>query len=217
MNIVDKYREKLRYDEKTVRDKLAMEYMTGCKVILDVGCGEGRFIACDPQRIVGIDHNKKSLDLCRKKNYIVYYGEVTQLPFDDHAFDAVHCAHTIEHLLPDDAYRLLCEINRILKPNGIFCLRTPLLYDGFYNDFTHIKPYNPNAVMHYLGSGSQRTFDDMGCVYEKIALNYRKRQFFADLYETKYWFIASFFSILYRWGFSNGKKTAYMLVLRKKS
>ncbi len=217
MNIfLEKYRKKMIYNQKADRDKIALKYMINCKKILDVGCGEGRFISNDPKRIEGIDQNEKSLKICQQKGYHVISGDVTQLPFKDQQFDAVHCAHVIEHLLPKEAYAIIKEIDRVLKPGGIFCLRTPMLHNGFYNDFTHVKPYHPEAILHYLESdGAQRTYDDMRISYKKIALVYRRQQLFAYSAETVLWAFYVIFNVLHRFGINNPKKTGYMLIMKK--
>ncbi|AEE26589.1 class I SAM-dependent methyltransferase [Francisella hispaniensis] len=57
------------------------------------------------------------------------------LKCSDNIFDGVFTEHTIEHLYPDDAKRLLKEIYRILKPNSIIRITVPDLekYVDFYN------------------------------------------------------------------------------------
>ena len=62
-------------------------------------------------------------------------------PFNcsDNVFDGIFTEHTLEHLYPDDAQRLLKEVYRILKPNSIVRITVPDLeqYIDFYN-----KNYN---------------------------------------------------------------------------
>jgi ubiquinone/menaquinone biosynthesis C-methylase UbiE len=191
--------------------------MIKCNSILDIGCGTGEFISLDPKRIMGVDHNKKSLEICRKEGFSVECAEATNLPFENNSFDAVHCSHVIEHLLPEDAYKLLKEMNRVLKIGGIFCLRTPLLYRNFYSDLTHIKPYYPQAILHYIRTeeNNQRTFEDIDGFYKKIKLKYRREQLFPSIKDTPLWFLWILFNFLYRFGLSNTTKTGYMLVLKK--
>ena len=48
------------------------------------------------------------------------------LPLEDHTVDFVYSAHTFEHLsFPDDAYRHLGELLRVLKPGGVVRLVVP--------------------------------------------------------------------------------------------
>lgn len=49
-----------------------------------------------------------------------------RLPFSDHSVELVYSAHTFEHLsYPDDAYRHLAELFRVLAPGGIVRLVVP--------------------------------------------------------------------------------------------
>lgn len=47
------------------------------------------------------------------------------LPFPSESVDFVFCEHCAEHLSPADAWRLLKEIRRILKPGGVFRIAVP--------------------------------------------------------------------------------------------
>jgi ubiquinone/menaquinone biosynthesis C-methylase UbiE len=212
-----KLRDKITYDQKYECDKKALSYMKECSSILDIGCGEGRFIEHDPKRISGVDHNMKSVSLCGDKGYDVRYGKVTELPFDSGSFDAVHCSHVIEHLLPGEAHQLLREMDRVLKEGGIFCLRTPLLHRGFYNDLTHIKPYNHRAILHYIRieETRQRTLSDIPGIYRKVFFRYRREPLFPEIKKTPFKHLWIFFDILYRFGITNTNKTGYILILRK--
>lgn len=219
INILMPYYQRLRYYQKPAWDKLALKYMKACDRILDVGCGNGRFISCDPQRIVGVDHNENSVEICRQKGFDVKYGKVTELPFPDSSFDAVHCCHVIEHLLPEDAHRLLSEISRVLKTAGILCLRSPLFSSGFYFNFTHIKPYYPQAVLHYFEThhdqSQSRTLPVITAGYKIIRLKYRRKRLFGEMLSPVLNRFSPIFNILARFGIRSFKKTGYMLVLKK--
>ena len=205
------------YYQKYEWDKIALRYMVDCRTILDVGCGEGRFIGHDPKRIIGVDYNKNSIQLCQNERYNVKLARVTELPFKDSSFDAVHCAHVIEHLFPEDVHKLLNEMNRVLKKDGIFCLRAPLLHRGFYHDLTHIKPYYPEAVLHYikLKEINQTTLESIDGLYKKIKLKYRSERLFLFVFKTHFRFLRIISNILYNFGITNFRKTGYMLILKK--
>jgi len=216
-NLIFRLGKGLYYDQKSNWDRLALKYMKNCDNILDAGCGKGRFIKNSPKIIIGVDHNKESLKLCKNKGFNVVYSKVTKLRFKNNYFEGIHSSHVIEHLFPLDAYKFLKEMDRVLKIGGIFCLRTPLLYDGFYNDFTHIKPYNPDAILHYLTDANEdsRTLDGIPGRYKVIKLKYRRNQLFPNLSRTTFWFLAPFFNLLYRFKISSFRKTGYILILKK--
>lgn len=47
------------------------------------------------------------------------------LPFADASAEFIYCSHTLEHLFPDDALKLLREMRRVLKPQGVARLAVP--------------------------------------------------------------------------------------------
>jgi len=182
-------------------DNLAYSFLKSKKKVLDVGCGDGRFMALNPKKIQGIDGNRQTVTSVKKRGFSVTYAKATKLPFADKTFDGVHCSHVIEHMPPKKAIKLLQEASRVLKKNGVFVLRTPLLWQGFYDDFSHVKPYNPNAILRYMvHDGANKTLSAVGGRFEKIALIWRYR---------------SLLDILYPLGIHRLEKNGYILVLKK--
>ena len=108
-------------------------------VVLDLGCGEGRhvisaYIEADVQS-VGVDLSVQDLrttlekfaDFNEPDNEAKSFGlssaNALELPFADNTFDKVICSEVLEHI-PD--YRgALREIERVLKPGGLFCASVP--------------------------------------------------------------------------------------------
>lgn len=203
-------RLKKNYQAEFLRKK-ELAYFANCQKILDIGCGVGEFVKLDRKRIIGLDQNKKSLAIGKKKKLKVVWGEATKLPFPARSFNGVHCSHVIEHLPPKEAYKMLKEIARVLKKGGIFVLSTPILWSGFYDDFTHVKPYNPKSIIRYLcEDAAQRTFVDIKAKFEKVDLYWRFRPL--PLPGKIGYLLATF---LYQYGLHSLKKDAYTLVLRK--
>lgn len=136
--------------EKIEGDKKAYKYFRNCPRILDIGCGFGRFISLNPRKIEGVDINPEAIKLCKQKRYKIKKGSAIKLPYKNNSFNGIHCSHVIEHLYPHEAYKLLQEVNRVLKKNGIFVLRTPFFHMGFFSTWDHIKPYYPSAIENIL-------------------------------------------------------------------
>ncbi len=209
---------KLSFDQKKQYDKIALKYTSLCNEIIDIGCGAGRFISNSPSRIKGVDGNKDSVETCIKKGYDVVKADVTKLPFKDNSFDGVHCPHVIEHLQPKEAYKLLSELVRVLKKDGILVIRTPMLYNGFYDDFTHVKPYHPKALLHYITTferSEQTTLNPIKGRFSLLKLKYRRAPLFIGILDTPLFFIFPLFNFLYRFGITSLNKTGYMLILKK--
>jgi len=200
----------MRFDQKQEWDRIALSFLNHCKLILDVGCGVGRFISQDKERIIGVERSKASLSKCKSLGYKVTEGDIRQLPFGDSSIEGVHCSHIVEHFQPSDVHKVLSECDRVLVPKGILVIRTPVLWHGFYSDLTHIRPYNPEAILHYLTPLQGHTLPQISKKYKVLYLKWRYRQI-----ESRNRYLGAIFNFLNRWGFPWITKTGYMMVLKK--
>ncbi|MCM8807793.1 MAG: class I SAM-dependent methyltransferase [Candidatus Omnitrophica bacterium] len=91
-------------------------------VVLDVGCGSGRFIQLlSPlvREIHGIDISEEALKIARNlkiNNAFLRKGNALKIPYKDNFFDKVICIDVIEHIEDDE--KVLKEIKRVLKKGG---------------------------------------------------------------------------------------------------
>lgn len=80
---------------------------------LNLGCGidirEG-YVNLDYVKSPGID--------------IVHNVEKTPYPFDDNSFDEIYASHVLEHT-EGDWFRIINELHRILKKNGLLIVKVP--------------------------------------------------------------------------------------------
>lgn len=131
--------------------------------ILDAGCGEGRnliYFVQNGYQVFGTDKNEDSVRMLKhvvnsvNKGYPLdrfMVGDIEKMPFETDEFDAVissavlHFAENKEHLL-----RMLAELVRVLKPNGILFAR--MASDVGMKD--KIKPLGEGRF--YLPDGSVR-------------------------------------------------------------
>ena len=203
--------QQIKFDQKKEWDKIAYSHLRECHFILDAGCGEGRFISQNPHKIVGLDWNVESINKCREYSYNVIEGDIRCLPFKNESIPGIHCSHVIEHFLPTDVHNILSEFDRVLNPGGILLIRSPLLWDGFYSDLTHIRPYNPEAIIHYLTPSKEHTLEHISQDFETIYLKWRYR----PLQLRNRYFNAAV-KVFNRWGFPWLQRNGYMLILRKR-
>ena len=101
-------------------------------LILDIGCGiGGTSLECAARgaKVVAIDTYKKYIMLLKNQeraNSAPLYGGVCNAifsSFKDGVFDCVILQDVLEHVTSQE--RALCEVSRVLKPNGIVYLSTP--------------------------------------------------------------------------------------------
>ena len=124
--------------------------------IIDIGAGEGDFSKYlklqdkYPNHFL-LEGNIDNINILQKDfNNVIHYQAPDKLPFDEKSVDYIHCSHLIEHLPPADLYSFLKKIDKVLISNGQLIISSPLLWQGFYGDLSHIKPYNPDVIIKYL-------------------------------------------------------------------
>ncbi len=108
-------------------------------LVLDLGCGEGRHVI---HAYLEAEVHSIGVDLChadllttrekmqqfaapepRGRSFSLSSASALALPFADDTFDKIICSEVLEHI-PD--YRAaLREIERVLKPGGLFCASVP--------------------------------------------------------------------------------------------
>lgn len=217
----DKKQELKKHWNKEYFYKYSHEKLLEKNRILDLGCGIGYFLKLGDNNIVGIDASYKSLKEAKKCSNKLVHGNILKLPFSDASFDGINCSHVIEHFKPDDAYQLLLEMNRVLKISGTLIITTPVLWQGFFDDFTHVKPYYPEAIMHYYGEEkTQTTKDAIECIYEVKEIKWRYAKVpleslllpRASILNTLLMLLAEFFSNM---GFGKYARTGYTMILNK--
>lgn len=95
--------------------------------ILDVGCGNGRFLAQMRElgwEVMGVEPDPKAARIAREEFGVkVFQGTLQEAKFPNDHFDAITMNHVIEHV--PDPIELLSECRRILKPSGRLVVVTP--------------------------------------------------------------------------------------------
>ena len=96
-------------------------------LLLDVGCGTGRWLRRCGQRGlsgVGVDQSLAMLRLARQRATLspLFAGEIQSLPFLDESFDCVSGVTVVQHIPSTQQEQALREIVRVLRPDGYLIL-----------------------------------------------------------------------------------------------
>ncbi|MDT0688341.1 class I SAM-dependent methyltransferase [Salegentibacter sp. F188] len=204
--------------------EIARELIQPGDKVLDIGAGEGDFADyCQKKDIYLYDGNPESVALLKEKHKNTFYGKLPLLPFEKDFFDLIHLSHVIEHLQPEDAYKTLEEMGRCCKPGGKIVISTPLFWDGFYDDLSHIKPYNPLVIEKYLGGAKKKnlTRTEITDQFKLLRLEYRYRENFPewDLYKSSQLikYLLKLITFLRRKFYKKYSRTGYTIVLEKQN
>lgn len=158
--------------EVTFRRKTGFspEQLSG-KLVLDVGCGMGRFAEVASRwgaRVVGIDLSRAAevaaRNLAGRDNTIIFQADALALPFAAESFDYIYSIGVLHHT--PDCKRAFKALPRLLKPGGTIAI---WLYSGYnkwyrfsdlYRHLTHrLRPEVLHALcyvavpLHYVHRG----------------------------------------------------------------
>jgi SAM-dependent methyltransferase len=130
-NLNDRY---IRHFLSTELDRFGSAKVS---MLLDVGCGDLRYLDLYERAanvVVGLDVQARS-------PAVSVLGSATRLPFQDEVFDIVVCSEVIEHV--DRPKNVLADVDRVLKPGGVFLLTFPFLH-GLHetpNDYVRLTEF----------------------------------------------------------------------------
>lgn len=97
--------------------------------VLDLGCNTGNFMERllsekKGMTVKGIDLSVNCVNIAKEKGLDVVLGDGESLPYDDSSFDYVVLMEVLVHVF--DPKKLLTEIKRVLKKDGILLGSSPL-------------------------------------------------------------------------------------------
>lgn len=125
------------YAQRSRRRKMwakRMEHLAKYRMkgrLLDVGCGDGAFLAAAREagwEVSGTETSPYACDFAGKLlGADIFCGELTEARYPDDHYDAVTLWHVLEHVTDPLGY--LTEVHRILKPSGVLILAVPNVHD----------------------------------------------------------------------------------------
>jgi len=99
------------------------------QLILDAGCGDGRFcyeLKNENVKIIGVDYSKQAISFAKAFNpnikFFVQDLKNLKLPYK---FDYIVLIETLEHFAPQEIIKILKNLLNVLKKEGKLILTTP--------------------------------------------------------------------------------------------
>lgn len=135
--------------------------------LLDVGCGNSPFrhlLNAATTHYQGVDVPAAEAFGYQNPDTVYYDGRV--LPFADQAFDAVLCTEVLEHI--PDPTETLREIQRVLKPGGLFIATIPWSARFHYQPHDYHR-YTPSMLSQLFRDFRDVTIEPRGTDLSAIA------------------------------------------------
>lgn len=120
--------------------------------VLDVGCGYGRntkLLSASGFDVVGVDVNETIVNANRAAG--LRCMTVAEFLCSNETFDLVLMSHVIEHFAPADLVSFIDGYLDCLRPGGHLLIATPLFSNNFFDDFDHVRPYQPIGLLMVFG------------------------------------------------------------------
>jgi len=132
------------------------------KLVLDLGCGEGRSPEVSWRELEYDDHFRVGTDLNIEKlkkiktmsmDVILFNLEDKFLPFRDGVFDLVIAQDIFEHISSHIYIR--DEVYRVLKSGGKLYVKVPCeTSPNLWKDYTHRRGYTEESIKQFLQDGN---------------------------------------------------------------
>ncbi len=168
--------------------------------VLDLGCGEGRHsvgahFLYPAAEVIGVDISSEDVRTARQK--LMHYpsshpahcqllvADGQQLPFAEHSFDRIICSEVLEHIPHYDGF--LQEINRLLKPGGLFAVSVP-------RSWPEQICWRLSSAYHDVDGGHIRIFQakQLRQEIEKYNMAFQRRHW-AHALHTPFWWLRCLF------------------------
>lgn len=165
MNKETKKRNMANFSLRDNEDMPVIDYIEkinhGQKItMLEVGSGECRFVKKIKNLypnfdITCIEINPDLAKIAEELDCIVINVNILDVHLKE-KYDIVHCSHIIEHFGYPEIAKVFDFLVSVVNSNGRIIVRSPLLWNGFFNDLDHIRPYPPETISNYFNYKQQQ-------------------------------------------------------------
>lgn len=151
--------------------------------ILDIGCGTYPYFLMETEfnEKYGLDQSEAAASHSDPARGLhlqqLDFGREKVLPFGDGFFNIVTMLAVFEHIEPQQLFRLVSEIHRVLAPGGIYILTTPAWWtDGLLRFMAKLRLVSPVEIADHKDTYSHKKITRIleGCGFQQqhIRLGY---------------------------------------------
>jgi SAM-dependent methyltransferase len=164
------YHAEARWEWRATRRLLETR---GCARILDIGCGDGKFLASVMDlpgiEVLGIDLSAPSVERARAKGINARRATLEDLAKEDGRFDVITMTHVLEHVA--DPLGVIEGAKRLLDTGGEIVISVP--YSPTSREY--VKPDIMNLPPHHLTRWNMRPLQALAA-RSGLALNFEMRK-----------------------------------------
>jgi SAM-dependent methyltransferase len=123
--------------------------------VLDVACGYGRNLKALLQQginAVGVEVSPEIVKTAVANG--LPCKTVKEFEGDAEIYDVLLMSHIVEHFPPRELLDFMDGYLDRLRVGGHLVIATPLMSNNFYDDFDHVRPYQPLGIVMAFGGGA---------------------------------------------------------------
>lgn len=138
-----------------------LKNLTKFSLVLDVGCGNGKYLDNESTFNIGCDASSKLLGICKKRGFEVVACDMMQLQFRDSSFDAIICIAALHHIATSQRRKMCLEnMTKLLADDDSRLLVQVWSYE---QELEQNNPYlNPNKTKTKDGFPQNRDAKQVG-------------------------------------------------------
>lgn len=124
--------------------------------LLEVGCANGSFLMTSSETfdVEGVELNDSTAEVARKNGFKVKTGRIEDIEGES-VFDIIVMLQVLEHVVRPG--KLLCEVLRLLRPNGLLYVDVPNVDSASFNylrerhvhisSYGHVSMFNKESLV----------------------------------------------------------------------
>ncbi|CAA7024285.1 unnamed protein product [Microthlaspi erraticum] len=133
-----------------------LESLPSGSVILDAGCGNGKYLGLNPNCFfIGCDISNPLIKICSEKGQEVLVADAVNLPYREGFGDSAISIAVLHHLSTENRRKkAIEELVRVVKPGGFVLITVWAAEQEDKTLLTKWTPLSPKYVEEWVGPGS---------------------------------------------------------------
>lgn len=114
----------------------------GLKILLDLGCGDGRdsiYFAKGGMKVTAVDFSRGGINILKRqinqkkiKNIAPVCCDVRKMKFKENSFDVIYAHLSLHYFNDKDTTKIFNKLHKILKKNGLLFIKCKSTEDALY-------------------------------------------------------------------------------------